>query len=121
MHNRETAQSEPTMGCVVVVRLLYLELDVSRMLKHRQAESAMMTPGLGRAIGLAHVLALLSRIVGPEQQPKPKQKSLNHSERKHIEETYLPVTHCSHIDDTRTACALREFNFLIGVGLSPEE
>ncbi|KAG2740746.1 hypothetical protein P692DRAFT_201796972 [Suillus brevipes Sb2] len=62
------------MGWVVVVRLLHLVhlvQDVSRMLKRRQAECAMMMPGLWRAIGLAHVLVLLSRIVGSEQPSKP--------------------------------------------------
>jgi hypothetical protein len=114
------------MGCVVVVRLLFLflflELDVSRMLRHRQAESAMMTPGLWRATGfVAHMLVLLSRIAGPEQQPKPEQKSFNHSGCKRIKETCMSVTHCNHIDDTRTACALREINFLVSVGMRTEE
>jgi hypothetical protein len=39
----------------------------------------------------------------------------------HQEETNLLVPHCSHFDDTRTAWALREFDFLIGVGLRAEE
>jgi hypothetical protein len=61
MCSRETAQFEPTMGWVVVVRLLFLEQDVSRMLKHWQVECAMMTPGLGRAIGfVARMLVMLS-------------------------------------------------------------
>jgi hypothetical protein len=48
------------------------------MLKHQQLECAMTTPGLGRAIGfVAHILVLLSRILGPEQQPKSEDKSLN--------------------------------------------
>jgi hypothetical protein len=73
MHSSETARFEPTIRWVVIVWLLYLEQEASRMLRHRQAECVMMTPGLGRAIGLAHILGLLSRIVGPEQQLKPKQ------------------------------------------------
>jgi hypothetical protein len=112
------------MGWVVVVRLLHLVhlvQDVSRMSKRQQAECAMMMPGLGRAIVLAHVLVLLSRIVGPEQQTKSEQRLLNHGEHKRIKETYLPVPHCSHINDTRTVWALREFDFLIGVRLRAED
>jgi hypothetical protein len=49
------------MGWVVVVRLLFLVQDVSQTLKHRQAECAMMTPELVRAIGIvADVLVMLS-------------------------------------------------------------
>lgn len=59
------------MGWVVVARLLYLEQDVSRM-EHQEAECAMTTPGLERAIMfVGHMLVLPSRIAGPEQQQKP--------------------------------------------------
>jgi hypothetical protein len=57
------------------VRLPLLEQDVSWMLRHQQVERAMMKPGLGLAVGLAHMLVLLSRTVAPEQQPKPRAKS----------------------------------------------
>jgi hypothetical protein len=61
MCSRETAQCEPTIGWVVVVHLPILVQDVSRMLKRRQVECAMMTPGLGRAIGFgARMLVMLS-------------------------------------------------------------
>jgi hypothetical protein len=46
---------------VVVVGLLFLVQDVSRMLKHWQIERAMTTLELGRAIGIvADVLVMLS-------------------------------------------------------------
>jgi hypothetical protein len=61
MCSRETAQCEPTIGWVVIVRLLYLEQGVSQTLKHRQVECAMMTPELWHAIGIvADVLGMLS-------------------------------------------------------------
>jgi hypothetical protein len=57
---------------VVIVWLLFLEQEVSQMLKYWQVECAMMMPGLGRVIGfVAHMLVLLSRIVALEQQTKP--------------------------------------------------
>jgi hypothetical protein len=60
MCSRETAQCEPTIGWVVVVRLPFLVQDVSWMLKHRQVECAMMMPGLGRAIVfVARMLVML--------------------------------------------------------------
>jgi hypothetical protein len=81
----------------------------------------MTTPGLGRAVELAHMLVLLSRIVALEQQPKPGQKSLKHSGYKCSKDTYLPVPHCSHFGDMRMAWALCEFDFLVGVRLRTEE
>jgi hypothetical protein len=82
MHSREIAQSEPTTGWVVVVRLLYLE-QVSRMLRHRQAECAMMMPELGRVIGIvADMLTMHSCTLAPEQQSKSEQKLLNHGDCK---------------------------------------
>jgi hypothetical protein len=60
---------------VVIVWLLFLEQEVSRMLKYWQVECAMMTPGLGRVIFAVHMLVLLSRILALEQQTKPRQKS----------------------------------------------
>jgi hypothetical protein len=83
------------MGWVVVVRLLHLVQDVSRMSKRRQAECAMMMPGL------AHVLVLLSRIVGTEQPPKPKQKSLNHSKYKHIQERHTCLSRTAATSTTQ--------------------
>jgi len=90
MHNREIARSEPTMGWVVVVQLLYLEQEGSRMSRCLQVECAMTTPGLGYAIGfLAHMLVLLSRIVAPEQQPKSERKLFNHGDCKRTRD--IPV------------------------------
>jgi hypothetical protein len=103
---------------VVIVWLLFLEQEVSWMLKYWQVECAMMMPGLGRVIFVAHMLVFLSRIVALEQQTKPRQKSLNHGEYKRIEETYLFVPHCSHFDNMRLAWELREF---VGVRSRAEE
>jgi hypothetical protein len=87
---------------VAIVRLLFLEQGVSQTLKHRQTECAMMTPGLERAIEfVAHMLVLPSRIVGPEQQPKPKQTSLNNGEYKHIKERHACLSRTAATPTTR--------------------
>jgi hypothetical protein len=77
------------MGYVVIVRLPFLEQEVLWMLNHQRAESVMMMPVLGLAIGFfAHMLVLPSRIVAPKQQPKSEQKSLNYGNDKRTKERH---------------------------------